>query len=403
MIFSKNKLPPIDIKRECYAISNLDDKTVEIEMYGQIVEKRPVDWWTGEPKEGNFIIKSEFLEDLQQLTEAKRIFIRLDSIGGDAYASLLIYNRLRELKANITVQVDGVAMSGGSIIMCAGDTIKVNPASIIMIHKSLALLIGWYNADELDKVKQSNVTVDKALAGIYVKRTGLSEEEVLEIMADETYFTGEEAVNIGLADTLLEGEKAPTIAASADYNTLFVNGRAFATLGYALPKSLPIAKAAEAPPTKKEKGGNKKMDMTFAEFRAENPSLAEELMAEATKIARAEISAETDTAVAEAIKAERERMSQIDSIAVLYDDELVNEAKYGENSCTAQELAFRAAQEATKKGDNFLKDLKDGYEISNLDKVNAADMGNESPGEPLSNEDKIAKGREIAKRAKQNK
>lgn len=53
-----------------------------------------------------------------------------------------------------------------------------------------------------------------------------------------------------------------------------------------------------------------------------------------------------DPAPAPAVDAaadERRRLQEIDAIAALYDPELVKEAKYGENPCTAQELAYQAA------------------------------------------------------------
>ncbi|MFA7178096.1 MAG: hypothetical protein WC114_12670, partial [Smithellaceae bacterium] len=52
----------------------------EITMYGQIVERRPTDWWTGEPIDGNFIVKSEFLDDLDAIKGARKLNIRLDSL-----------------------------------------------------------------------------------------------------------------------------------------------------------------------------------------------------------------------------------------------------------------------------------------------------------------------------------
>lgn len=47
--------------------------------------------------------------------------------------------------------------------------------------------------------------------------------------------------------------------------------------------------------------------------------------------------------------AERRRLQEIDAIATLYDPELVREAKYGENPCTAQELAYQTAVAAAAK------------------------------------------------------
>lgn len=393
---------PVNIQRECYAMASKDGKSAEITMYGQIVERRPVDLWTGKPIEGNFIIKSEFLEDLKAVEGVKNLTIRLDSLGGDAYASLLIHNRLRELKGKKTVQVDGVAMSGGSIIMCAGDTVKVNPGSLIMIHKCLALMIGWYNEDDLDKVGDSNRAVDKALAAIYTRKSGMTEKEVLDMMGQETYMTGEEAVGMGFADELLEDEDAPQIAASADYRTLFVNGRTLYTMGYPLPEGIPVAPAAKAAPQVTDKpqsgeGGNEIMAKNLEELRTENPELAESIMAEA----RAEVAANANADIEAAVKAERDRLREIDSIASIYDDEMVNAAKYGEKTCSAQELAFRAAQQAAQKGKEFLDDMREDGINSNADKVPAAavetnPVSNKDDRE-LSQDKRIAQGREAAK------
>jgi integrase len=56
---------------------------------------------------------------------------------------------------------------------------------------------------------------------------------------------------------------------------------------------------------------------------------------------------------ANAVEAERHRLEEIDAIASLYDDEIVQEAKYGKTACTAQELAFRGARKAVVEGRKF--------------------------------------------------
>lgn len=121
-------------------------------MYGDIYETRPVNWWTGEPISGNFILLDEFLKDLEEVKGCKSLTVRMNSYGGDAGVSNTIHNRLRDLAregTEITCIVDDVAMSGGSLIMCACDTVKVNPSSLVMIHKCLGLMWGYYNTDEM--------------------------------------------------------------------------------------------------------------------------------------------------------------------------------------------------------------------------------------------------------------
>lgn len=168
---SAHQRPQVSIKKSVYAMATTDSAgdSAEITMYGDIYEEQPTNWW-GEPIEGQYILLSEFLEDLKQISSCKNITIRMNSYGGDAGASNMIHNRLRELArsgAKLTCIVDGVAMSGGSIIMCACDTVKVNPSSIIMIHKCWQFLWGGYNADELREQATQQDAWDKMQAEVY--------------------------------------------------------------------------------------------------------------------------------------------------------------------------------------------------------------------------------------------
>ena len=185
----------IKIERPFYAMASTNGTEAEITMYGEIVEQRPRDWF-GNEVEGQFIIAEEFLEDLKQVEGCNAITIRMNSGGGDAGASIMIHNRLRDLSAKgvkLTCIVEGIAMSGGSLIMCACDTVKVNASSLIMIHKCWSFLFGGYNADEMRQMADANDAYDKAQAAIYVRKTGESETKILHMMADTTYMTGREA------------------------------------------------------------------------------------------------------------------------------------------------------------------------------------------------------------------
>lgn len=365
----------VNIQRECYTMASANGSDAEIIMYGEIVEDRPVDWWSGEPIEGSYIVLNEFLEDLKQIENADNITMRINSIGGNAYASITIHNRLRELKGELTAIVDGVAMSGGSLIMCAADKVQVNPSSLIMIHRCLVLLIGRYNSEELEKIVASNESVDKAQAAIYKRKTGMEEDDILSLMGDETYMTGSEAVDKGFADELLDSE-APAIAASADCRTLYVNGRALhsAFPHFNLPESIPTVDTAESaveinttqPAQTGGNKGGKTMAKTFDELKKENPDLANELMAQAQAAASAEIEASGDAA-----EKERQRIKEIDEVSALYSDEMVQEAKYGDSPCTAQELTYRAAKEMAKQGKKFVSSLEDDTNASGAQQVAA--------------------------------
>ena len=390
-------MPMININRPFYTMATTDGNEAEITMYGEIVEQRPTDWWTGRPIEGNFIIGDEFLEDLKQIENCSAITIRMNSGGGDAAVSIMIHNRLRELAAKgkkLTCIVDGIAMSGGSLIMCACDNVQVNASSLVMIHKCWSFLFGGYNADEMRQMADANDAYDKAQAAIYVRKTGLSEVQVMHMMSDTTYLTGKEAKEKGFADEVLEEDALP-IAASADGRTLFVGQRQMHLApGMFAPDFIPTVDAGAVPvetntSNQATEEGGKPMATTVEELRAESPELVSELEAAVR---------------ADATRAEQERLQSIDDIAGLFSADMVREAKYGEHACTAQELAFHAAQEAAKNGQTFLANLEADAQASGAGDVPAAPAPEDTPiEEPKTEEEKMEAARALVKKVKEEK
>lgn len=380
-------MPKINIERPFYTMATIENNEAEITMYGEIVEQRPRDWF-GNEVEGQFIIAEEFLEDLKQVEGCTAITIRMNSGGGDAGASIMIHNRLRDLSAKgvkLTCIVDGIAMSGGSLIMCACDTVKVNASSLIMIHKCWSFLFGGYNADEMRQMADANDAYDKAQAAIYVRKTGESETKILHMMADTTYMTGKEAFEKGFADEVLD-EEPLQIAASADGRTLYVGQRAMHLApGMFAPDSIPTVEAGAVPvetnTNANENEGGKPMANTIEELRAESPDL----------LAQAE-----SAASASAVQAERTRLQEIDAVAGLFSAEMVTEAKYGENACSAQELAYRAAKAAAANGQQFLNNMAADAQASGAAEVPAAPAPAEEP-KAETPEEKMAAARAAVK------
>lgn len=419
-LFAK-RLPPkssvVEVSQlgKCYAMVMGDDGDAEITLYGDIVEEIPRNWWTGEPEEGMYISLEAFLQDLKTLENAKSITVRIHSAGGDAAASITIHNRLRELakKASITVIVDGIAMSGGSLIMCAGDTVKVNPSSLIMIHRCWCFLIGGYNSTELRQIADSNDAYDKAQAAIYRGKTGMDDDKILAMMNEEYYMTGEEAVEKGFADEILDGDRL-SIAASADRRTLYVDGRPIRlpAAAKALPTKLniPTITAAQAgaiqnkPAAPGNEGGNKLMVKNLEELRKENPELAAAIEAEVKAAASANAATNTppgteQPSAEEILAAERKRLQEIDEIAsMINDDELVKEAKYGDKACTAQELAFRAMKKQAAQGAQYASNMAEDYKTSNAAQVAGAPNGGDDNPVTKVDED-VDVGVEAAKKA----
>lgn len=368
--------PAVHIQKTAYTLAAQDGIDATLTMYGDICEQRPVDPWTGKPVEGQFILLDEFLTDLKQIEGCKALTIRMNSYGGDAGVSNTIHNRLRELSragTALTCVVDGAAMSGGSLIMCACDTVRVNPSSLIMIHNCWTLLWGCYNAAELRELSEMEDAYDRMQMEVYRRKTGLDDAEILGLMAETTFMTGREAVEKGFADELIEGAQPLDLAASADGRVLFVRGRPMhLAAGMSLPDTIPTVDPGAAAPVETNKApedtaGQEGGDpMTIQELRAQYPEQVAQV--------EAEVRAAVDPAVTvnTAVQAERDRLAAIDEVAGLFDPELVREAKYGDAPCTAAELALKAAQKAAQQGKRFLADALDDARASGTGAVGAA-------------------------------
>ena len=69
------------MSRVPYMINKADNGTVEVNLYGEVVESVPVDWWTGEKVNGLFIELEAFLQDLDTLKDASDIIFHINSVG----------------------------------------------------------------------------------------------------------------------------------------------------------------------------------------------------------------------------------------------------------------------------------------------------------------------------------
>lgn len=359
--------------------------TAELTLYGDICERQPRDWYD-RPIEGNWIIQKEVLDDLEAVIKAgaKKVHLRINSLGGDAGVAITIHNRLRELVEKgvaLSCVIDGVAASGGSLIACACDDVQVFSSSLFMIHKCWGFMFGGYNADELRAEARQRDAWDQAQINIYSKKSGLTDTVLSHMMSDTTYLTGGDIVEKGFANTLRDDASSANIAASASGNCLIVNGvKMHLAPGMTLPENIPVSTAENAedintnqPAETGTEGGNQTMATNLEELRAENPELAAQVEADV----RAGLPAETD--VNAAVEAERNRLREIDEIAGLYGNDVVAEAKYGDHPMTASQLAIAQAKAAAKQGTAFAAALIEDAQDAN--KVPAAGVKPDDDGE----------------------
>lgn len=154
-------------------------------------------WW------GDEATPAQLRQELKQIN-GKTLEVVLNSPGGDVWAGVAMHDALKELDAEVTIKVSGLAASIASVIAMAGDRIVITPGSTMMVHKASMLAMG--NSDDMAKAIEMLETVEDGIVSIYADRTGQSEESVRSMMKAETWMSAEKAVELGFADAVVKPE-----------------------------------------------------------------------------------------------------------------------------------------------------------------------------------------------------
>lgn len=180
---------------------NADEATIY--LYDQIVsDEMTAEWWGG-------VAPQSFVKELLAI-DAPVIHLRINSPGGDVFAGRVIEQAIRDTKAKVIAHIDGYAASAASYVMLAADEVVMAPGGMIMIHKAWS--VGWGNSNDLQKLAGLLDKIDGTLADTYVRETNNERQQILDWMAAETWFTADEAVKHGFADSIASDSPANQVA-----------------------------------------------------------------------------------------------------------------------------------------------------------------------------------------------
>jgi ATP-dependent Clp protease, protease subunit len=131
----------------------------------------------------------------------EEIEVEINSGGGSVFAGSEIYTALKSYDGKVVTKVVGLAASAASVIAMGGDTILISPTGQIMIHNASGGFGGDYRAMEkgAEILKNVNATISNA----YRLKTGLSNEELIEMMNNETWLTPQQALEKKFVDEIM--------------------------------------------------------------------------------------------------------------------------------------------------------------------------------------------------------
>ena len=180
-------------------------------------------------------------------TNTTDLTVRLNSPGGEVFEAVAIMNLLRDHSARITAKVDGLAASAASFLAVSADETIMGGNTELMIHDAWGLAIG--NAADMRQYADMLDRVSNDIASVYDAKAGGGTDNWRQYMLAESWFTAEEAVELGLADSVntaagSEGGDGGEDQAAARFDTASLFQ--YADRGHA-PAPAPVPTASNVP------------------------------------------------------------------------------------------------------------------------------------------------------------
>lgn len=143
-------------------------------------------------------------EDLvEQLQNHKPdINLYISSGGGSVFSGWAMMSALQRTDAHITANIDGLCASMATGIAMVADKVKMTDNGIFMIHNASGFV--WGNKQDMRKTAELLDKIDSVITNTYVKATGKSKDEIIQMMNDETWLTPDEALENGFVHELVE-------------------------------------------------------------------------------------------------------------------------------------------------------------------------------------------------------
>jgi len=140
------------------------------------------------------------LDDVKNTVEEldkSKVTVYINSYGGDAAEGVAIRNFLKETFGKIDVVIDGIAASAASVIATCGDTLFMPTGTTYMIHNPWTIVLG--DREELLKGVNALESLETSYRNIYMERFTGTEDELIELMDNESWLTADEAEKLGFA------------------------------------------------------------------------------------------------------------------------------------------------------------------------------------------------------------
>ena len=170
---------------------NITSTSADFYLYGAIVDEKVPDFWTNETSKTE-VDTMQLKEELDNLKGITDLNIYINSPGGSVFAGSTMVSMLQRFKettgAKIHSFVDGLCASASTYLLMVADEINFYKNSVMMIHKPMSM--AWGNANDMQKeIDTLNTLEDNVMIPMYMNKSKVSEEEIKELINNETWFS----------------------------------------------------------------------------------------------------------------------------------------------------------------------------------------------------------------------
>lgn len=306
---------------------NEEEKSAELILYGSI----------GHDEDWDDISDKAFKQDIENLGDVENITLHINSPGGSVFSAVAIANTLKNHKAKVVANIDGLAASAATIITSACDVVRMPKNALFMIHNPITFAYG--NNQEMQKTLEMLDKVKNSIIETYLNKTNTDKETLSQLMDKETWMTAEEAKEHGFIDEILD----ENVEKEVIENKLIINNMAFDITKF---RNFKAGKAnkLQNPIVINNFVNNKKEEekMTLEELKNKFPELYDQVFNEGKETG---------------INKENERIKAIDEMKISNYPELVESAKYTEK-VEASELAMKVLKKQNEEKAEKLEGLK---------------------------------------------
>ena len=330
-------------------MKNDEEKSAELILYGSI----------GSDEYWDDISDKAFKQDIENLGDVENITLHINSPGGSVFSAVAIANTLKNHKAKITANIDGLAASAATIITSACDTVRMPKNALFMVHNPITFAYG--NNQDMQKTLEMLNKVKNSIIETYLNKAKTDKETLSELMDNETWMSAEEAKEYGFVDEILN----ESVEKEVVENKLIINNMAFDISRFKNFKEkkkqiINISVNSTGSPeeiadkfrdilnsteNQKNEGGN----MTLEELKNKFSELYNQIFNEGKEAG---------------ITKERERMREIDNLDLSNYSELVENAKYNEPveaSVLAVNILNKQKEERIQKLQNIKNDSQNNF------------------------------------------